>query len=123
MSLTKWNANESLIPSIDSIWDNFFGKDFFKKGFDLGTSMPAVNTKVTEKEYSIEVAIPGMKKEDLKVKIDKDTIIISSESKDEKEEKEGETIIQREFSYSSFKRSFLIPNHVQSEAIEAEYNN
>jgi len=121
MSLIKWNGND-LFPKLDSIWDDFLNRDIFKRGMDLGTTMPAVNTRETENAYSLEVAIPGLKREDLKIDLDKDTLTISSERKDEKEEKDGERITRREFSYSSFQRSFQLPENVRKEDISAEYS-
>ncbi|MBT3645497.1 MAG: Hsp20/alpha crystallin family protein [Pelagibacteraceae bacterium] len=120
MSLIKWNSND-LFPSIDSIWDNFFNRDFLSKGLDLGTKVPAVNTKETDGSFQVEVAVPGMKKEDFKIDLDNNILTISSEKKEEKDEKDGEKISRREFSYFSFQRSFHLPNNVKEEEISAEY--
>ena len=120
MSLIKWNSND-LFPSIDSIWDNFFNRDFLSKGLDLGTKVPAVNTKETDGSFQVEVAVPGMKKEDFKIDLDNNILTISSEKKEEKDEKDGEKISRREFSYFSFQRSFHLPNNVKEEQISAEY--
>jgi len=120
MSLIKWNSNE-LFPNIDSIWDNFFNRDFFTKGLDLGTKVPAVNTKETDNAFQIEVAAPGMKREDFKIDLDNNILTISSEKKEEKEEKDGERVTRREFSYSSFQRSFQLPDNVKEDEISAEY--
>jgi len=120
MSLIKWNSND-LFPSIDSIWDNFFNRDFLSKGLDLGTKVPAVNTKETDGSFQIEVAVPGMKKEDFKIELDNNILTISSDKKEEKDEKDGEKISRREFSYFSFQRSFHLPNNVKEEEISAEY--
>lgn len=120
MSLIKWNSND-LFPSIESIWDNFFNRDFFSKGLDLGTKVPAINTKETDDSFQVEVAVPGMKKEDFKIDLDNNILTISSEKKEEKEEKDGKKITRREFSYSSFQRSFQLPDNVKEEEISAEY--
>jgi len=120
MSLIKWKSDD-LFPSIDSVWDNFFNKDFFSKGLDLGTKLPAVNTKETDDSFQVEVAVPGMKKEDFKIDLDNNILTISSEKKEEKEEKDGEKVTRREFSYSSFQRSFQLPDNVKEDEISAEY--
>ena len=121
MSLIKWNES-SLFPASDSLWDDFLNRDFFRKGLELGTSIPAVNTKETVDSYVMEVAIPGMKKEDFKIDINDNILTISSEKKEEKEEKDGEKITRREFSYSSFKRSFQLPVNIKKDDISAEYS-
>lgn len=88
------------------------------------TSLPAVNVKENENEFLIEVAAPGLKKEDFKVNYDNGHLTISSEKKNEVEEKKGEKITRREFSYQSFQRSFTISeNVVNAEKIVASYDN
>ncbi len=120
MSLTKWNSDD-LFPTFDSIWDDFFSRTSFARSMDLGTTIPAANMKETDEAYLLEVAIPGMKKDDFDIDLDNNVLTISSESKEEKEEKDGEKVTRREFSYSSFKRSFQIPQNVKKEEVEAEY--
>ncbi len=121
MSLIKWKDN-SLFPTFDSLWDDFLNRDFFSKSLELGTSIPAVNTKETDESYILEVAIPGMKKEDFNIDLNDNVLTISSEKKEEKEEKDGEKITRREFSYSSFKRSFQLPENIKKDDISAEYS-
>ncbi len=74
----------------------------------------------TEKDFIVEVAAPGMKKDDLKVEVKEGTLYISAETKAEKEEKE-DNYMRKEFSFSSFKRSFYLPENVKEEAILANY--
>jgi len=81
-----------------------------------------VNVKEDNDKFQIEVAAPGMKKEDFKLKIENNVLTICSELKEEKEEKK-ENYSRREFSYQSFQRSFNLPQgHVQVENIAAKYN-
>lgn len=120
MSLINWKEN-SLFPTFDSLWDDFFNRDFVNKSLELGTTIPAVNTKETDESYLLELAIPGMQKEDFNVDLDNHTLTISSEKSEDKEEKDGEKVRRREFSYSSFKRSFQIPENIKEEDISAEY--
>nr|WP_321451486.1 Hsp20 family protein [uncultured Carboxylicivirga sp.] len=111
-----------------SIFDRFFDgelMDFNSNNFsNTNTTMPAVNVKENDNEFTIEVAAPGMKKDDFKVSYDNGRLTIASEVKNESEEKEGEKVTRREFSYQSFQRSFSIAeNVVQSENISASYEN
>ena len=84
--------------------------------------MPAVNVEETEKEYRIEVAAPGLEKDNLKVSVDEGVLTISAERKtEEKEEKNN--FIRREFGYTSFRRSFTLPEETNTEKIAAKHNN
>ena len=86
------------------------------------TTIPAVNVKEDDDRYEIEVAVPGMKKEDFKVKVENNQLTISSEHKDEKKE-EDKDYSRKEFSYQSFQRSFTLPEgHILTEQISAKYN-
>jgi HSP20 family protein len=99
---------------------NVFDDDFFPVISDRTSSMPAVNIREDEKSYVLDLAIPGMDKKDLKIDINEDVLTISSETKSETEEsKDGYK--RKEFSYSSFCRSFYIPENVERDKIEANY--
>jgi len=99
---------------------NFFDDDFLPTLSSRTSSMPAVNIKEDEKNYILDLAIPGMDKKDLKIDINEDVLTISSESKDEmSEERDGYK--KKEFNYSSFCRSFYIPDNVNRDKIEANY--
>jgi HSP20 family protein len=100
--------NEILRP------DWFGGIDNFKE------SVPAANVKETETEYVLELAIPGRKKEDFNVEIDNDILTISSEVKSE-ENKEDDGYTRREFTFSSFKRVFSLPETISMDKINATY--
>jgi HSP20 family protein len=99
---------------------NFFDDDFFPVVSNRSSSMPSVNIREDEKNYVLELAVPGIDKNNLKIDINEDVLTISSESKNETEEnKDGYK--RKEFSYSSFCRSFYIPENVDREKIEASY--
>jgi HSP20 family protein len=99
---------------------NLFDDDFFPVLQNRTSSMPAVNIREDDKKYNLELAVPGMDKKDLRIDINEDVLTISSESKQETEEsKDGYK--RKEFSYSSFCRSFYIPENVNRDAIEANY--
>ena len=95
--------------------DRFFDSDWLKK-----QSVPAVNVKETEKNFEIEVAAPGLNKKDFKITVDNGVLTISSEKKEEKEQKEKD-YTRKEFSYSSFSRSFSLPENVNEDAVQANY--
>lgn len=93
-----------------------FDRPFFQKS----EMMPAVNIKDNTKSFDLEVAVPGYKKEDLKVNVENGVLTISSEKKKEsEEEKNGYT--RREFSYSSFSRSFQLPQNADADNVKANY--
>jgi HSP20 family protein len=99
---------------------NLFDDDFFPVLSNMTSSIPAVNIKEDEKSYLLDLAIPGMDKKDMKIDINEDVLTISSETKNETEEnKDGYK--RKEFSYSSFCRSFYIPENVNREKIAASY--
>jgi HSP20 family protein len=99
---------------------NLFNDDFFPVLQSRNSSLPAVNIREDEKSYNLDLAVPGMDKKDLKIDINEDVLTISSESKNETEEnKDGYK--RKEFSYSSFCRSFYIPENVNRDKIEANY--
>ena len=99
---------------------NLFDDDFFSTFPSRTNSMPAVNIREDEKNYVLELAVPGMEKNDLKIDINEDVLTISAESKNESEEK-GEGYKRKEFSYTSFCRSFYIPENADKEKIGANY--
>jgi len=99
---------------------NIFDVDLFPLVSTGNNSMPAVNIREDDEFFTIDLAVPGIDKKDLKIDINEDVLTISSESKNEKEEnKDGYK--RKEFSYSSFSRSFYIPENVNKEKIEANY--
>lgn len=97
-----------------------FEDDFFPVFNGRSDSMPAVNIREDEKSFTLDLAVPGMDKKDLKIDINDDVLTISSESKTESEDNSN-GFKRREFSYSSFCRSFQIPENVDQNKIEANY--
>jgi HSP20 family protein len=87
---------------------------------DLFKSVPAVNILERKDDFIIELAVPGMNKNDFKLEVDKGVLSISAEKKEEVKD-ENERFTRKEFSYTSFKRSFSLPEHVNTENITAEY--
>jgi HSP20 family protein len=99
---------------------NIFDDDFFPVLSNSASSMPAVNIREDEKNYILDLAIPGIDKKDLKIDINEDVLTISSEIKNESEESKN-GYKRKEFSYSSFCRSFYIPENVNRDKIDANY--
>lgn len=102
--------------------NNLFNTDFMSEFMkeDHKKSSPMVNVIENEKEYTLEVAAPGMNKKDFKIELNNNILNISSEKKEEKESKK-ENFMRREFSYSTFCRSFELPEEVDAENIKAKY--
>jgi HSP20 family protein len=112
-TITRRNFRPFYMPSI-------FNDDFFPVLSNRTSSMPAVNIREDDKNYVLDLAVPGIDKKDLKIDINEDVLTISSETKTESEEsKDGYK--RKEFSYSEFCRSFYIPENVNREKIEANY--
>ena len=109
---------------LPNLLDEFFGNDSvsnFFNGYSSNTSIPSVNVVEGKDEYKIEVAAPGLSKKDFKIDVENNVLVISSEKKKEEETKE-EKYVRREFSYSTFKRSFSLPDDVDSNKIKASHN-
>ncbi len=108
--------NQEWLPSIFS---DFFDNDWMVKA---NASTPAVNVIENETEYKVEVAAPGMTKEDFNVHLDEDNqLVISMEKKDETKD-ENNKYLRREFSYSKFQQSLVLPDDVEKEKISAAVN-
>jgi HSP20 family protein len=107
---------------LPSFVDDFFGNDLLSNFFDFqtGVSTPAVNIVESKEDFKIEVAAPGLNKEDFKIDVHNNVMTISSEKEEKREEKE-EKYMRREFSYTSFKRSFSLPSTVNVENIKASH--
>ena len=121
MSLVRFNAAH---PAISSVFENFFGRDtdqFFNPA-RAGNAVPAVNVREDNETFRVELAAPGLRKEDFKVTLDNGLLTISAETRGEHEEKnEAGQYTRREFSYRSFSRSFTLPNTVEADRIDARY--
>jgi HSP20 family protein len=99
---------------------DFFDNDRFFDSNWLRTTVPAVNVKEQDKTFEIELAAPGLSKKDFKVTAENGILTISSEKRDEEERKEKD-YTRKEFSYSSFSRSFMLPENASQEDIKASY--
>ena len=112
---------------LPSIFNDFFDNEWMTKA---NATAPAINVIESEKEYKVEVAAPGMTKEDFNVRIDEDNnLVISMEKKTEnkeesnKDEKKEGRYLRREFSYSKFQQTMILPDDVDKEKISAQVEN
>ncbi len=103
---------------IPAVFNDFFDTDYMPRA---NCTAPAINVKDTDKAYVVELAAPGMKKEDFNVHInDEGNLIIKMEKKqDNKEEDKSARYLRREFSYSKFEQTLLLPDDVKKEDIKA----
>jgi len=121
---TLVRSNGDVFPSL---LNNFLTDDWFDSSLSgwrsVGFTLPAANVRETNDEINIEMAAPGMKREDFKVELDHSVLTISSEQEDKREEKDDNgNYTRREFSYQSFQRSFTLPyEKVDGDKIVARY--
>ncbi len=112
-----------MFPTLSTMVEHFFrDDDGFFNNWPTNPSMPAVNITETSDSFRLEVAAPGLKKEDIKVEVDKGVLTIVSENQMENKETKND-FTRREFQYSSFRRSFWLPENVAEEDIKAKYEN
>ena len=125
MSLIK---RDEFFPALPSLFNDLFTRDIWNWGLDnnssTNTTIPSINVKETNDAFEVEVAAPGMNKNDFKVELNGNMLTISSEKKNEQEQKEGDRYTRREFSYQSFQRTFqLAKDVVDEDKIQAKYEN
>ena len=125
MTLVRRKKEPDFFSTVPSFFDDFWTRDLFdmprvvkREGF----TMPSVNIIENGDYYRVEVAAPGLKKDDFKIELDNNVLTISSEF-ESKQEKKEENFTRREFNYGSFQRSFTLPEDVvDTEKINAKYN-
>ena len=113
----KTNVLPSFVNDFFKPWN-----DWFDNGFEKTLSVPAVNITENKGQYDVSVAAPGMKKDDFKIDLDGDMLTISAEKEETKEDKDKQ-YNRKEYNYSSFSRSFTLPEEVKQDKIEAKYEN
>ena len=107
---------------IPSVFNDLFDTEFLPK---VNATAPAINVKESDKAYTVELAAPGMKKEDFNVHInDEGNLVVKMESKNEKKDEDKTTrYLRREFSYSKFEQTLILPDDVKRDAISAKVEN
>ncbi len=119
MNLIRFNPHP--VSLLSELMEDF-DKNFFMRNAEPQGMVPSVNIRESEEGFMLDLAAPGLKKEDFKVNLDNNVLTISSEQKNENEEK-SEKYTRKEFFYSSFSRSFTLPKTIDLDKIKADYNN
>ena len=116
MRIVKYNNNNNF----PSLMNEFFNEDFGMNLINRNNSVPSVNSIENNDSFEIDLAVPGMKKDDFKIELIDKVLIISSENSNSIE---NDNMRLNEFNYSSFQRSFRIPESVELDKIKANYKN
>jgi len=117
MTIIKWHRR----PSMSEVMDNMLDRNF-NTGFEKNCGcVPATNILEKEEGFEIQLAVPGMKKEDFKLEMEEDVLSVIYEKKEEEKKAQGE-FLQREFGMDEFTRSFSIPKTADVESIKASYD-
>jgi len=120
MTLVKFNnkRNNALMPGFNDVFESIFNDTFFNDR--MVTRVPAVNISETENSYHVELAAPGLKKDDFKLNLEGNQLTISVEQSTDHEDNR-KNYSKREYSYSSFVRSFTLPESADDSNIDANY--
>lgn len=120
MTLVKFNngLKNNAHPFFNDVFDSLLNDSFI--GDKLVARVPSVNIAENDNEFHIELAVPGLKKDDFKINLDKNILTVSAEKKSESTQ-ETKKFSKREYSYNSFVRSFTLPDSVDHSKIEADY--
>lgn len=107
---------------LPEVFNDFFNTDFMPKA---SATAPAINVMESDKDYTVELAAPGLKKDDFKVNINDDgNLVIKMEQKNEqKEEDKNRHYLRREFSYSKYEQTLILPDDVEKDQIAARVDN
>ena len=120
MSIIRYNAEDFVPTSFSNLFDRFFNESLAHTGGS--TFVPKVDVAESEKAYELQIAAPGLVKDDFKIELKENYLTVSGERKftNEKKEKNFRSV---ETQYGSFSRSFSLPENVKADQIEARYNN
>ena len=116
MRIVKYN-NNNVFPSL---MNEFFNEDFRMNLINRNHSIPSVNSVENNESFEIDLAVPGMKKDDFTIELNDKVLVISSENSNSVE---NDNMRLNEFNYSSFQRSFRVPESVELDKIKANYKN
>lgn len=120
MSIVKFNNRaRHTAPYLNNFLDTMFS-DAFINSSALGNKMPSVNISESEKAFHVELAAPGLKKEDFQIELKNDVLSIAVEQQKENQE-EGRNFSRKEFEFASFKRAFTLPESADAAEISASY--
>jgi HSP20 family protein len=125
MTLVKFNpiahaTGFNHFKTLDRLMNDIFADDHNVKANSV---TPAVNIVENDSIFKLELAAPGLAKEDFKINVEDKILTVSAQKNVEAENNQGDKILRREFGYSNFKRSFTLPENVNVEDIKAVYEN
>ena len=111
--------------TLPGLFEEFFSENLLPNFIEEGAwkSTPAVNIYENNEKFEIEIAAPGLDKEDFKIDLKDDYLMVYSEKKDQREEKERGKVVRTEFRYSTFQRSFAVPKDIDVSQINATHKN
>ena len=116
MNLVRSRSNH-FFPTVSRVFDDFFNDEVI----NTKRNLPAVNIKENDKNYELELAVPGLEKSDINLEVKDNILSISSKKEESKETVEKGRYTRREFSFRSFKRLFTLPKSVDKDNIKADY--
>jgi HSP20 family protein len=122
--MNNGNITVKRTETLPSLFDDFFKpwREWFDSGWERVATVPAVNVTEDSTSYKIAMAAPGLKKEDFKINVEGNLITISAEKTESKEDRD-EKYTRKEYNYTSFARTFTLPDNIKTEKIEAHYEN
>jgi len=120
MSIIRYNSNDFIPTTFSSLVDKFFNESLARTGGS--TFIPKVDIIENKDSFEIQLAVPGLNKEDFKIELNDNYLTISGERKFSNEKKER-TFHSIETHYGSFSRSFSLPENIDASKIDAKYNN
>jgi HSP20 family protein len=122
MKLFKWNKSDS--PKFPNIIEKFLGKKITDEAshHEEVSTLPSVNISDANKAFEVNVAVPGLDKKDVKIEIQDDCLVVSSEKQYGHEEK-NKNWVRREYGYASFQRMFQLPENADSNKVFAKMKN
>lgn len=115
----RYNANRVLV---DELFNNFFNNDYHEDYVKNNATKPATNIFETEKEFKIELLVPGVIKDDLSL-VQKDNLLTIKVEKKEEEKQEEYKYARREFGAYNFEKQYRLPNTIDAENITAKFEN
>ena len=118
MRIVKYNNNNNKV--FPSLMNQFFNDDLRMNVINNNHSVPSVNSIENDNSFEIDLAVPGMKKDDFTIQLNDKVLVISSENTNSVE---NNSMSLNEFNYSSFQRSFIVPETVELDKIKANYKN
>jgi HSP20 family protein len=122
--MTNGNIAVKRTETLPTLFDDFFKpwREWFDSGWERVATVPAVNVTEYNSTYKISMAAPGLKKDDFKINVEGNLITISAEKTERKEDRD-EKYTRKEYNYTSFSRTFTLPENIKTEKIEAHYDN